>query len=267
MEVLEEREAFYTETKTGENNIMRKYVYLMGQILALFFSVQTISQSHEVSALQKESNLELSVYGSLQEQQKSYLKTNMPSPKRLIPETNHYDTTGELQGGENIYQVPKAKNRLGFLCGRCNFVGLYSQHPNRDCCSFKKTATTPDSVLIVLYNLMAAAVGFSSYVVSVPCYLRSMDIFTSASLIPQLISFPLCLSGTAACLTEVYCMSCLTLSCAEYMNHQEFVESYRRGQLYLPDDWGSYTCLTGTSWAEWVKKYEKVEGFVNAHMC
>ena len=109
---------------------MKQYIYIILQILLL---VGNISQACEETSPREQSDLGLSVYGSIQEQRASYCKKDTSSSKRIIPENIHDETTVELQGDENIYRVPKAKNPLGFLCGRCNFIGLYSLHPNRDC--------------------------------------------------------------------------------------------------------------------------------------
>jgi len=231
---------------------MKKYMFTILTIL-LILGVVRISHAHEDMLLKENNGLGLSVYESIEKQQQSHRGQHVALPKQIIPETIHYDETRELQPDENIYEVQKAKSPVGFLCGRCNFLHYNGGHPDRDCCLFGLDQNTP-CFNIFMTDILANGTGAISYIICGLAYLGPFSMCKSASCIPQVLCLPIFLGASSGCMTGTYVLGCLSYECAKYQGNQDFVDSYDRGQLCLPDDLCSYTNLTGISLSDWKSK-------------
>lgn len=260
---------------------MKKYIFLTLQILTVLLGNISVSLGHEDVSFEGNLGLGLSIYQSIEKQQKNYREDAPPSLKGFIPESNYYDTTGELQGDANIYRVPKAKSRLGFFCGRLicmHYAGAFklsqipknNPHPNHDCYSL-----TPPTACICNWlcnphkpwsmepvsNI--GLIGIVSNILAVvPSLLR-----TSVGCTPDKFCPMITATAGTGCLYSVCIISCLFGGGAEWAGDQDFVDSYERGQLCLPEDVGSCTYVTGMSISDWGEKCQNGYAAVRNPLC
>lgn len=236
---------------------MRKYTYITGRILTLFFNAILVSQAHETALLQGQSSLGLSAYGSILEQQKSYLKEDTRAPKGITPEISHYDEVIERPFNNNVYAVPKVRNRCAFLLGRANFIHYRGKHPDHDClgCPAADPAKVPENCMSVPGYLLVMMGGNGAACLPTLCCCICKE--PSASSCPALLwerpdvcwSNLICFSLTG-CSLMVSMAGGASYLYAESKGDQEFIDSYDRGRLCLPEDKCSCTGLTGYSVSE-----------------
>jgi len=181
--------------------------------------------------------LGLATIDNIQKQQASFCEGDIPLPKDINPEIIHYDDTLELPSLDNVYEVPKNKSMLGFMCGRWNFMQYKGNHPDHDCCfcnAWLPVITCTD----IIGNV---AGGFFPSIVWAMCDKGPLS-NCSLKFFSPLIST----SVITSCITGMCVVGYFSYKCAELHGDQDFIESYKRGQLCLPDDMCSCSSLFGS---------------------
>jgi len=232
---------------------MKSNLFNCLKILLIVLGVTRTSYAGEVGSSDDNLGLGLFVYESIEKQQKFHRGKHAVYPKGITLERVNYDDSIELQPDGNIYYVPKAKNPLAFLFGRCNCMHYTGRHPKHDCCPL-----LPIPILnikngvgacgnVIFFDLIANVLGG---VVTLPRCPHGALCCT-----PQ-VCCPLIFTGASSgCLTGMYLSGYIFYECSKYQGNQDFVDSYDRGQLCLPDDMCSCTNLTGTSLTDWKRKF------------
>jgi len=249
---------------------MKKYMFTILTILFIL-GVVTTSHSHEDMLLKENNGLGLSVYGSIEKQQNAFRDRDIPSPKGIIPETIAYDVFQELSPAENIYDVPKAKSRIGFLCGRCNSMHYNGGHPDHDCFVCIPIKTNNCFVCIPSRECWETVIPYSGGLLlsnALAC-IPTVCCCCAKSLPSASNLFMICCENSGICCPNIFCMTvtgCLTsisltgwlsYKYAESKGDQDFMDSYDRGQLCLPEDEYSSTSLTRNNVSELKVKIHK----------
>lgn len=240
---------------------MKNPLHKLAQFGVLILGLTTLSHTMDQDSFEDYSKISLNIKSSIESQQTSLKATIKSKQKEISPEEIQYDTQKELHSSENIYHFSDEKSPCGFLCGRCRFLFYDGQHPNHDCCRCYWPKHMPweepydDSccsclikgLWVLNYNVFPNGIfGF------IPSFF-----LTNSFINPTVLGFlPLIItSSLTCCLTTHWLLPNACYKCAEYRGDQDFMDSFKSGQLCLPEDACSCTSCFYVNFYKDHKKY------------